>query len=255
MNDPVAAHYESHLGPVYRWMLGDITAAFAASDAELAALGLPAKSTGYAIDLGAGLGLHAVPLATRGYSVIAVDGYAPFLTELRSRGGALPIQTVQGDLGSFLAHIDLRADVIVCMGDTLTHLPSLSAVESLLAAVAAHLADNGLFAATFRDYLTTELRGNDRFIPVRSDEQRTLTCFLEYGVSTVTAHDLLHERDGDRWRLRVSSYPKLRLSPDWVVQTLRGLGLDARLEQRPGKMPLVTARKAAGGVAQDCVQK
>jgi SAM-dependent methyltransferase len=245
MNDPVAAHYENHLGPVYRWMLGDVAAAFAASDAELETLGLPAKATGYAIDLGAGLGLHAVPLAARGYSVIAVDGYEPFLAELRSRAGALPIQTVQGDLGSFLAHIDLHADVIVCMGDTLTHLPSVSAVESLLADVASHLADSGLFAATFRDY-STELRGNDRFIPVRSDEQRTLTCFLEYGVSTVTAHDLLHERDGKHWRLRVSSYPKLRLSPDWVVQTLRSLGLEARLDHRPGKMPLVTARKAAG---------
>jgi len=89
------------------------------------------------------------------------------------------------------------------------------------------------------------------FGPQLFDEQRTLTCFLEYGVSTVTAHDLLHERDGERWRLRVSSYPKLRLSPDWVVQTLRGLGLDARLEHRPGKMPLVTARKAARSAPQE----
>jgi 2-polyprenyl-3-methyl-5-hydroxy-6-metoxy-1,4-benzoquinol methylase len=112
MNDPVATHYETHLGPVYRWMLGDVAAAFAASEAELESLGLPAKTTGYAIDLGAGLGLHAGPLAARGYSVIAVDGYEPFLTELRSRAGALPIQTIQGDLGSFLAHIDLQADVI-----------------------------------------------------------------------------------------------------------------------------------------------
>jgi SAM-dependent methyltransferase len=251
MNDPVATHYQSHLGPVYRWMLGDVSAAFAASDAELETLGLPAKSTAYAIDLGAGLGLHAVPLAARGYSVIAVDGYEPFLTELRARAGALPIQTVQGDLGSFLAHVDLHADVIVCMGDTLTHLPSVAAVESLLADVASHLADNGLFAATFRDYLTSELRGNDRFIPVRSDAQRALTCFLEYGVSTVTVHDLLHERDGEQWRLRVSSYPKLRLSPDWVVQTLRSLGLDARLQNRSGKMPLVTARKAGRSAPQD----
>jgi SAM-dependent methyltransferase len=250
MNDPVAIHYETHLGPVYRWMLGDVAAAFAASEAELETLGLPAKTTGYAIDLGAGLGLHAVPLAARGYSVIAVDGYEPFLTELRSRAGALPIQTIQGDLGSFLAHIDLQAEVIVCMGDTLTHLPTVSAVESLLADVASHLTDSGLFATTFRDYLSSELRGNDRFIPVRSDEQRTLTCFLEYGVSTVTVHDLLHERDGERGRLRVSSYPKLRLSPDWVVQTLRSLGLDARLDHRPGKMPLVTARKAPRAATQ-----
>jgi hypothetical protein len=78
-------------------MLGDVAAAFAASEAELESLGLPAKTTGYAIDLGAGLGLHAGPLAARGYSVIAVDA---------------PHTNNPGDLGSFLAHIDLQADVI-----------------------------------------------------------------------------------------------------------------------------------------------
>jgi hypothetical protein len=38
------------------------------------------------------------------------------------------------------------------MGDTLTHLPDQSCVESLFASVAASLNPGGLFVTTFRDY-------------------------------------------------------------------------------------------------------
>ena len=80
----VADHYESHLGPIYSWMIGDMDAAFARSDLELESLGLPAAGT--AIDLGAGFGLHALPLARRGFSVIALDAYQPLLDELQIAG-------------------------------------------------------------------------------------------------------------------------------------------------------------------------
>ena len=60
-----AAHYATHLGPIYSWMLGDIDAAFARSAAEIDDLQLPEANHCAAVDLGAGLGLHALPLARR----------------------------------------------------------------------------------------------------------------------------------------------------------------------------------------------
>ncbi len=39
----VSTHYETHLGPVYSWMLGDLEAAFARSAAEIDALPLPPR--------------------------------------------------------------------------------------------------------------------------------------------------------------------------------------------------------------------
>ncbi len=56
-------HYETHLAPIYSWMLGDIEAAFARSAAELEELRLPPAAAAVAVDLGAGLGLHALALA------------------------------------------------------------------------------------------------------------------------------------------------------------------------------------------------
>jgi 2-polyprenyl-3-methyl-5-hydroxy-6-metoxy-1,4-benzoquinol methylase len=251
MAKTVDAHYADHLGPVYTWMIGDIDAAFSRSDRELDVLPLPPKAGGSAVDLGAGFGLHAIPLARRGFRVVAIDTYAPLLKELVSRKGSLPIRTVNADLLAFRAHTPKPMDVIVCMGDTLTHLPNQSCVESLLGDVAASLNPGGLFVATFRDYVSAPLQGDARFILVRSDEERILTCFLEYADTTVTVHDLLHQREGGSWRLRASSYPKLRLSPEWVVERLSSLGLSVRRDTAPRGMIRIAAGMPGSAGAAD----
>jgi predicted TPR repeat methyltransferase len=221
-------HYQTHLAPIYSWMLGDIEAAFARAAAELEELRLPPAAAAVAVDLGAGLGLHARALADRGFSVTAIDSSEFLLDELRSRCAALPIVAINADLVDFGDFVKRQPAVIVCLGDTLPHLPSFAAVEKLLAAVAVALAPGGVFAATFRDYATKALEGDRRFILVRADERRILTCFLEYGQDFVTVHDVLTERRDGEWQQRVSSYPKLRLAPEWLASKLVAHGLEIR---------------------------
>jgi SAM-dependent methyltransferase len=238
---PVSDHYEELLGPVYSWMIGDVEAATARADAELDAIGLPSHATGTAVDLGAGFGMHSLPLARRGYKVIAIDTYQPLLQELRSRAGSLAIDTVNADLLDLRGHVSQPADVILCMGDTLTHLPDAASVDSLFAAIAAVLSPGGLFVATFRDYVSTPLQGDERFILVRSDENRILTCFLEYSDETVLVHDVLHERVAAKWQLRLSSYSKLRLAPEGIVKALTCHGFSVRREAGLGGMVRIVA--------------
>jgi 2-polyprenyl-3-methyl-5-hydroxy-6-metoxy-1,4-benzoquinol methylase len=240
----MADHYTNLLGPVYTWMVGDIDAALARTDLELDALSLPSQGAGTALDLGAGFGMHAIPLARRGFSVVAIDSYQPLLQELASRAGSLPIRTVNADLLDFRLHVKKSVDVITCMGDTLTHLPSQASVATLFREVAASLRPGGVFAATFRDYATAPLRGDSRFILVRGDGERVLTCFLEYADTTVTVHDLLHQRQNGAWQLRASSYPKLRLAPQWAVEQLSSLGLTVQRDAAPGGMIRVRAASA-----------
>jgi hypothetical protein len=237
----IADHYADLLGPVYTWMVGDTDEALARSDLELEALPPASKVGGAALDLGAGFGLHAIPMARRGFSVVALDTYEPLLERLRSLRGSLPIRTVNANLLAFRAHVATPVDVIVCMGDTLTHLPTRSHVVALFEDVAASLGRGGLFVTTFRDYASAPLQGDARFILVRSDPERMLTCFLEYADTTVTVHDLLHQREGGSWRLRVSSYPKLRLAPQWVVEQLSSLGMSVHRDTVPGGMIRITA--------------
>ena len=239
-----AAHYDTHLGPVYAWMLGNPRAALARSSAELEDMGLPAAPNSKALDLGAGLGLHSLALAKRGFSVTAIDSCRVLLDELRSQAVGLPITAIEGDILEFRTHAPQACDVILCMGDTLTHLPSLDSLESLLGSVAVSLSRHGMFAATFRDYASTTLAGNERCILVRRDENRILTCLLEYGIDHVTVHDFLTQREEGRWVQRESSYPKLRVAPDWVLGKLEALGLVARRETAPSGMVRIVARLA-----------
>jgi SAM-dependent methyltransferase len=223
-------------------MLGDLDAAFTRSAAEIADLNLP--TAGAAVDLGAGLGLHALPLARQGFKVTAIDSCQVLLDELRSRTGTLPIVAIHEDLLKFRSCSKEQPAVVLCMGDTLTHLPTLTAVGELLQSVADSLLPEGVFAATFRDYATKKLEGDARFIPVRADENRILTCFLEYGEEHVTVYDLLNSKQEGRWRQTVSSYPKLRLAPEWVAATLTGLGFNATRDTTSSGMVRIVATRA-----------
>jgi SAM-dependent methyltransferase len=237
------SHYETHLGPVYAWMLGNLDAAQKRSNAELDDMGLPPRQ-GTALDLGAGLGLHSVALARRGFKVIAIDNCRVLLDDFRSRAAGLAIDVIEADLAAFPIHVRNPCDLIICLGDTLTHLPTLDAVAALLRNAAGTLSAGGLFAATFRDYASKRLEGNDRFILVKRDENRILTCFLEYEAERVTVHDVLTQREDERWVQRESSYAKLRLAPGWVIAELQALGLQARLETAPSGMVRIVARQA-----------
>lgn len=237
-------HYDRHLGRVYAWMIGDFEAALQRSAAELDAIGLPVARPGIALDLGAGIGLHALPLARRGFSVTAVDSCQQLLDELRSRSGSLPIATVAADIVEFPGLVPCPADVILCMGDTLTHLPNMSSAERLLANAARCLAVGGIFVCTFRDYVSSPLQAERRFIPVRSDNKRILTCFLEYFDDRVVVHDVLHQWENGRWHQSVSSYPKLRLSPNWVASQLTTHGLEVQQCAGPSGMACVVATRA-----------
>ncbi len=232
----VAEHYERVLSPVYSWMAGGVEAALAAGKSEVDSLALDLPAGALVVDLGAGFGMHAIPLARAGARVIAVDSSAHLLGELTRLAPGLPITVVHDDLLSFRAHVSEKAAAILCMGDTLTHLPEHTNVDFLVQEVAEALAPGGRFVLSFRDY-SEPLLDASRFIPIRSDERRILMCFLEYEEDSVVVNDVLHERSGDAWETRVSSYRKLRLSPGHVMGSLESFGFDAR--QEPGLRGMV----------------
>jgi SAM-dependent methyltransferase len=239
----VADHYRSHLAPVYLWMAGGFDAAMARGETEIDAILPEPSKVGRAVDLGCGFGMHSIPLARRGSSVLALDSSSYLLGQLQAHAGTLPITVVEDDLLAFQRYLDRPADLILCMGDTLTHLPDRDAALQLFTLAAASLRPDGAFIATFRDY-TQALAGNGRFIPVKSDADRILTCFLEYAADHVDVHDMLHESDGEAWRLRVSTYRKLRLDPQWISASLSDRGFSVRTEAGLAGMIRIVAAKA-----------
>ncbi|MFG2989159.1 class I SAM-dependent methyltransferase [Streptomyces sp. NPDC048257] len=249
----VSDHYEDLLADQYTWMLGGDIASLAEAQAGLLkSLGvLPGgeeEADRHAIDLGCGPGVQSLALAGLGFGpVTAVDTSGKLLDELtRYAGQDAPIRPLNADIRTALPRIAApgTAAVILCMGDTLPHLPALSDVPALLADVQRALAPGGHLVITYRD-LSRPLEGTDRFLPVRSDENRLLTCFLEYvDEDTVMVHDILHTRVDGEWTLRTSSYPKLRIPADRLAALCREAGLDLS-HDAPGErgMRVLHARK------------
>lgn len=227
----VAAHYRGLLASHYSWMLGGDIERVAAQDRQLfEKLELGATSvSGTAVDLGCGPGPQTLALADMGFgTVVGVDTSRELLDELADLAHARPaVRTHHGDLLDALPEMTTpgSVDVVVCMRDTLLHLPEPDAVDLLLTRVASALVAGGTLVLTYRD-LTQQLAGTDRFLPVRSDDERIMLCALDYdSPETVTVNDLVHVRTGEGWQLHKSSYPKLRLAPEKLAQRIETAGL------------------------------
>lgn len=248
-SDRVADHYRVLLAANLTWMLGDdIESTAADQGALLAALLGEAAGTGPALDLGCGSGAQSLALADRGHDpVVAVDPDPTLLAELaRHAAGRPAIRPTAGDAVAVTASLaDASVTLAVCMGDSLVHLPSVDAVDALLADLGRVVAPGGAVALTYRD-MTAELHGTDRFVPVRSDRDRLLLCFLEAsGPDTVEVHDVLQTRSGETWSTIISSYPKLRLAHERVAGRLRDAGLEVTVHQLgPNGMWQTVARRA-----------
>jgi 2-polyprenyl-3-methyl-5-hydroxy-6-metoxy-1,4-benzoquinol methylase len=219
----VEEHYNRVLADVYSWMYGGWDAQVARYTEFFTARGVAPRSSRRAIDLGAGCGFQAIPLARLGFDVKAIDLDRKLLAELEAHVKDETIETICADIVEFRRHVPQSAELIVCMVDTLLHLETQDAVTRLADDVFAALEPGGTFIATFRDF-TVETKELERFIPVRSDEQTIFTCFLEFEPVTVKVHDLVYRRVEGRWSFAKSFYRKLRLPTDWVVMTLRGAG-------------------------------
>jgi len=238
----VEEHYNRLLADVYSWMYGGWDAALARYTEFFKTRGIAPHGSKRAIDLGAGCGFQAIPLARLGFSVTAIDLDCKLLAELEQHLDGEEIETVCADIMEFRRHAPRTAELIVCMVDTLLHLETQDAVTRLAADVFEALEPGGMFIATFRDF-TVETKELERFIPVRNDEQTVFTCFLEFEAETVKVHDLVYRRVDGRWDFAKSFYRKLRLPTAWVVTTLQGAGFGHVETGLDRGLVVVTAKK------------
>ena len=109
------------------------------------------------------------------------------------------------------------------MGDTLPHLPDMNSVEKLISNAFNELAPKGKIVLTFRD-LTFELKGAERFIPVKSDDNKVFTCFLEYHNDYLDVYDIVNENENGRWVQKISTYKKIKISEEQIKSILNTAG-------------------------------
>lgn len=240
MNE-VKSHYHHHLGYFYSWMVGDFEIKSEEQKAFFQRNNIIPRYAKSAVDLGCGHGIQSVALARLGFNVTAIDFNKTLLNELNLKS-IQGIHTIEDNLIDFDLHLRQAPELIVCMGDTLTHLGSQTEVITLLTKVREKLSAGGKLVLSFRD-LSSPLIGNQRFLPVKSDENRIHTCFLEYFQDHVQVHDLLHERVDSQWKQKVSSYPKLILTSYLLNAFLNDIGLEVIHEEVINRMIHLIAMK------------
>lgn len=245
MSGSIAEHYDTHLAEHYSWLFGGLPERVSENKALFVELGIAPSASKRALDVGAGTGFQTLPLAELGFEITAVDLSKSLLAELAANAKGLPIRTVCDDILHFVASAEGNLELVVCMGDTLTHLSSFGDVQRLFRETFRLLAPGGRFIVAFRDF-TRELVGPARFIPVRADASTVFTCFLEYEGDHVRVYDVIHRRSFDGWEMKVSDYKKLRIAPDWAEKRLRETGFEVeRSEDRRGMRTIVVRKPAA----------
>ena len=239
----VSEHYENLLAKYYSWISGGADAKIEENQKFFIDHGIHPLRSGLAFDLGAGCGFQSISLANLGFQVVAIDLSSKLLSELKEAAAQFQIEAVCDDLLNFTDYVSGSIELIVCMGDTLTHLESLQKVQELFDKVYSAVEADGRLVLSFRN-LTVELTELDRFIPVKSNAHTIFTCFLEYEEDTVKVHDIIYEKKDNQWVLKKSFFKKLRISPDWTRNYLQSIGFTIEFDNEENGMNFIIARKA-----------
>lgn len=239
----VRDHYENHLAPYYAWICGGVEHNLELNRNFFKAHNIQPLDTGRAFDLGSGCGFQSIPLAEMGFRVVALDLSARLLGELKNNAAHLPIATICDDVSNFSNYVRGNIDLVICMGDTLTHLATLEKVVALIQQAYTALVPGGGMILSFRN-LSQPLVGLDRFIPVRSNDTTIFTCFLEYEKNTVQVHDIVYQKKKGQWILHTSAYRKLIISSEWTRSHLQQAGFKIDLySESKGLISIIALKK------------
>jgi len=215
----VESHYAKLLGEVFAWSVSAHGDPFARASAWIEAHALGDADT--YLDLGAGFGAHTLPLLRAGKRVTAVDMDPTLLGQLEARleehAGRASVH--RGEMLEFLGGADERTwQVILCLGDTLTHLPDHASVRAFLRAAWEHLTLGGRLALSYRDSTELVAEGCARFVHVAADAQRTMHCLLEpIDEERLRVTDIVTEVGDEGPRTRLSDYTKVRIAPAMIT--------------------------------------
>jgi 2-polyprenyl-3-methyl-5-hydroxy-6-metoxy-1,4-benzoquinol methylase len=238
----VKEHYDNHLGNFYSWLVGDFDTNKNSFKTFCLKNGIQPQQTKRAIDLGAGNGIQTFALAELGFAVTAIDFNTQLIDELTTRIGITSVEVCNDDIKLVGKYSNRKPELIVCCGDTLPHLDSFAEIRQFLKDCFSALVPNGKMILTFRDY-SIELEDTKRFIPVKSDSEKILTCFLEYSEKKVRVTDLLHARINGEWIQKVSSYEKVRIGCDTVTAYLQEAGFKILLNSTQRGMVSLVSQK------------
>lgn len=223
----VQHHYDTLLGSTFEWSLSTSGDPFASATAWLSRHSL--LSGGSYLDLGAGFGAHAIPLARHAKAVTAIEANHALASRLRDVASRerLDIDVVENDLLASIERAPSASwDTLLCLRDTLCLLEKIDDVDRFFVAAARVLKAGGLAVVSYRDTTTFRATGTARFLEVARDEKRVMHCLLEeIDPRHLRVTDILTEVGPLGPTTQMSDYVKLRIAPHELNQLAMRVGL------------------------------
>jgi SAM-dependent methyltransferase len=216
--------YGEGFADVYDDWYGDVSDVDATVD-RMAALADEAGG-GPVLELGAGSGRLALPLAAKGITTWAVDASPAMIRRLRDKPGGRRIHAVVGDMAALPLSATPRFSVVLCAFNTLFNLTTLEAQRHCVSGVAERLArDGGRFVVE----AFVPPGGDERDAAVGAVEPRHIgldevvltVSRLDPASHTVTGQHVQITEAGTRLRPWVLRY----LTPDELDELAAGAGL------------------------------
>lgn len=220
-NNNIQKHYDQLLAGQYTWVFGDVQSRVEENKILFHYLGL--GNGALAVDLGCGPGYHSLALSMLGYEVIAVDTSEALLNELISHDEGKRIKTIHEDIRKIRDIVVCPANLVLCMGDTISLLDSYLEMTELLKDIRQCLSGEGRLILSFRDQ-TRALEGVDRILPIKNERDRIFTCLLDYEKDKIGVTDILYQFADGKWSIQKSSYKKIRIFSDKLEAIICDVG-------------------------------
>ncbi|EMK02249.1 MULTISPECIES: bifunctional 2-polyprenyl-6-hydroxyphenol methylase/3-demethylubiquinol 3-O-methyltransferase UbiG [unclassified Leptospira] len=213
------SHYQNFLAEKYSWTLGDLSRKEKDQLEFFRSFEISPQRNGVAWDLGAGSGIQSIPLEKLGFQVTAIDFSQKLLSEIMIRKPDTKIRTKVADIRSEDLYQGVSPEILLCMGDTITHLESEKEWENTVSLWASFLSTGSKLILGYRD-LSYGKPGDKNIFVVRSEESRIFTCQLQFTQGKVEVTDIFHEKSDKGWTVSASSYNKLILPIEEVIRTV-----------------------------------
>jgi SAM-dependent methyltransferase len=181
------------------------------------------------LDVACGTGWHAIALSQREYEVIGADISIKMIERARenaAREGA-SVHFVQAGFGQLAGQVDKSFDGLLCMGNSLPHVPDADALRATLVDFAAVLRPSGVLIIQQRnfDQVWSE---RQRFMPLQThdedDSDWLFFRFYDFGEEKITFNMVTLKRNEGKWDYQIQATELWPIFRDHLVEQLEAIG-------------------------------
>jgi glycine/sarcosine N-methyltransferase len=191
------------------------------------------------LDLGAGTGRHSLALAQEGFEVVGVEPFPPFLKIARIQAQILQekliaesrkpkIEFIPAEFSNLLKKVKKRFDALICLGNTLAHLPNLSALKKSCRDFFNLLLTKGIVVIQIIDAEAIPLN-EYKYMPVRNWEEQgkekiILRKYTRIAQDSFALSAIKLEKEMNGWKLEETSQKLLAINKKELTQALKQAG-------------------------------